>query len=290
MDELLPAVARDIRSIAPRESYESHTIPDALTILRDYVDDKAPSDASRPHLKLGRVLTTLRDYKFLATLLADCEEWLKFFYFSSLCRASLYLREVTSGFNERALLRVPLATRALVELFLYTFHVYKTVYRHQTEAKALPAGRARDAIAIQIKERDFLMKQASATRVNWDDPFGSAWAKVRDDVWQTNVLSLIPKLPADQRGKVERWYALLSDACHPNFGSVLFVLDHERLEAEPQPVFPFTTSNGLAHLQLVVDLVTAPLGFTCVQLVGFWGQLERIIAHYRNGVLRFKDR
>lgn len=289
MDELSPAAVRDILSITPRESYEGYTIPDALTILRKYVNDKSGKATSRPHLKLGLALTSLRDYKFLATLLADCEEWLKFYYFSSVYRASLYLGEVATGLNERALLRVPLATRALIELFLYTYHVYRTVYQHHQEVKALPSQKAHDAIAIGIRERDFLMKQAAATRVNWDDPFGPAWRTVRDDVRQTNILSVLGKLPPDQREKVERWYSLLSDACHPNFGSVLFVVDHERLEADPQPFFAFTRSAGPAHLQLVVDLVTAPLSFACVQLVNFLGQLERVVALYREGVVRFKD-
>lgn len=289
MDELSPAAKDQILSISPRESFEGYTIPASLAILRKYISERSRNATSRPHLKLTSVLRTLRDNKFLATLLADCEEWLKFYYFSSIYRASLYADEVVTGFNDRALLRVPLATRALFELFLYTNHVYNTLYQRQKEVKALAPHKARDAIAIGIKERDFLMKQAAATRVNWDDPFGMAWHRVRDDVRQTNILSVAQKLPLAQREKVERWYALLSDACHPNFGSTLFVLDHDQLTTDPQPFFAFTRSTGPSHLQLVIDLVTAPLGFACVQLVSFLGLLERFLAMYREGVVRFQE-
>jgi len=289
MVEFSPAAKDQILSISPRDSYKGYTIPASLAILRKYVSEKSRNATSRPHLKLSPVLRTLRDNEFLATLLADCEEWLKFYYFSSIYRASLYADEVVTGFNNRALLRVPLATRALFELFLYTYHVYNTLYQRHKEVKAVAPHKAHDAIAITIKERDFLMKQAAATRVNWDDPFGAAWHRVRDDIRQTNILSVVQKLPLAQREKVERWYALLSDACHPNYGSTLFVLDHDQVTTDLQPLFAFTRSTGPSHLQLVVDLVTAPLGFACDQLVRFLGVLERVLAMYRDGVVRFQD-
>jgi len=287
MRELTPTVSRDILSINPKETFDGLTIPQGLAALRDYAKEQPEEATSRPTLNLGPVLSVSGDYALLALLLRDSAEWLKFFYYSVLYRSILHADEVVSGFNERAFVRVPVATRALLELFLYTFAAYRRIYQSQQEIKKLPPAQPRRAIESEIKLRDFLLKQAVGARINWDDPFGSTWQEVREHLKQTNVLSVMRILPGDQRDRVERWYALLSDACHPNFGSTLFVLDHERLTVDP-PSFVFTRSRtGPIHLQLAIDLVSAAFCFSCVQLVNVLKLLEKVLAYYREGVALF---
>ena len=281
--EALPA----IHSVKPKESFNAVTVPEAVAALRTYSEAKPYDSTIRPVLDLGAALSKTRDYGFLTLLLQDCAEWLTFFHHSVLYRSVLYANEVVTGMNDRAFARVPVATRSLLELFLYTYTTYRYIYQTHEQTKRLSPAQARRAIEIQINVRDYLLKQSAAARINWDDPFGPKWKEVRQHLYQTNVLSLFPKLPNDQRDTVERWYALLSDACHPNFGSTLFVLDHDEIKDNP-PNFRFTrSSTGPMHFQLAVDLISAPLGFSCTQLVNFLTLLEQVLLHYRDGVNRF---
>ena len=293
MIELSPAVAAEIHAIQPREAYESYTIPTSLRTLRDFISTRAGEAECRPDPNLGLSLDGLRDHAFLAAVIRDCQQWLRFYYLSAMRRASLYADEVAAGFNERAFIRVPLATRALFELFLYTFYVYHTVYQRQKALKEMsPAKQAawlRDTDQ-GLMQRDFLMKQAGATRVNWDDPLGPTWQAVGDAVRQTNIVTVLEKLPGDYRTLAERWYAFLSDACHPNFGSTLLVLDHDRCEPGSPPLVAFADRPTVAHLRLTIDLTTAPFGFACVRLVGFFRALEDLLAHYADGLARFGGR
>jgi hypothetical protein len=287
MLELSSEITRDILSITPKETFNGLTIPQALSILREYAERKTEDPTAQPALNLVPVLSESRDYAFIVRLLQDCGEWLKFFHYSVLYRSVLYVEEITTGFNDRAFIRVPLASRALLELFFYTYATYRRIYQLHQETKNLSPNEGHRAIENDLKVRDLLLKESTAARINWDDPFGSNWEKVRDQMQKVNVKTVLEKLPSDQHDKVKRWYALLSDACHPNFGSTLFVLDHERVSPDPLR-FVFTRSgSGPVHLQLAVDLVCAPLSFSCVQLVNFLTVLEGVLALYREGVTHF---
>ncbi len=284
MRELSTEALQSICSIKPRELYKDIEIPEALAILRKYSEAKPYNTIIRPTLDLGSSLAKSRDYTFLKLLLQDCAEWLTFFHHSVLYRSLLHADEIITGINDRAFARIPVATRALLELFLYTYTTYKYIYKMHKETKAPAPDQSKRAVVDQIKVRDYLLKQSMAARINWDDPFGSNWKEVRQQLHQTNVVTLLDKLPDDQRDTVKRWYALLSDACHPNFGSILFVLDYDQMKDNP-PTFAFTrASTSPTHFQLAIDLVAAPLGFSCIQLVQFLTFLEQVFLDYQEKV------
>jgi len=288
MREFSTDALQSFHSIKPRELYEAIQIPDALAILRKYSEAKPYDTIVRLNLDLRTSLAKSRDYEFLKLLLQDCVELLTFFHHSVLYRSLLHADEIITGINDGAFARIPVATRALLELFLYAYSTNRYIYKMHKETKAPSPDQSKRAVVDQIKLRDYLLKQTMAARINWDDPFGAKWKEVRQHLYQTNVISLFPKLPKDQRDTVERWYALLSDACHPNFGSILFVLDYERLKDNP-PTFAFTrASTSPTHFHLAVDLATAPLGFSCIQLVNCLTVLdEQVLPYYREGVNQF---
>jgi len=284
MKRLNPEVADTISRFEPRAKASDHSIPDALDVLAHYISAQQRRIPIRPTLDLEAALSGKRDRAFIVVLLRDSLAWLRFFHESVVARASLWTDEVVSGFNEASYARIPFATRALLELFLYTFDTYRRIYNLDEKARSAAPS---EAIAYQWETRDLLLRQARAARINWDDPFGPEWKAVREEVKQTNVLSLISKLPAEDRDQVERWYALLSDACHPNFGSILLSLDHDRFNDDPL-TFAFAESSASAeHLQLVLDICGAPLCFSWLQTVSFLQVIDAIRNHYGEGVRRF---
>lgn len=284
MKRLTPEVADAISRLKPKATYSDHTIPGALDILAEYISAQQRGAVLHPALDLTAVLSGKRDQAFIRELLKDSLAWVSFFHESVLARISLWTNEVVSGFNESSYARVLFATRALLELFLYTLNVYRKIYDLHEKSKS---GTPTEAIAKQFQIRDLLLTQARAARINWDDPFGSDWKAVRDGLEQTNVLTLIAKLPTETRNQVEHWYAVLSDACHPNFGSTLLVLDFEQLSDDPLTLAFSESSATPEHLQLVVDLSSAPLCFAWLQSVSFLRVIDRIRNHYSEGIGRF---
>lgn len=283
LTRLNPTATQRLNNVEPKDTYGDYRIPDALAVLDEY-HSTTEFSLIHPALDLTETLSSKRDEDFIVELLRDSLEWLNFFHQSVVARARLWANEIVGGFNDSSYARVTFATRALLELFLYTFAVYRKIQAlHETSKKGTP----QQAIANQLETRDLLVKQARAARINWDDPFGPDWNTMRQELRQTNVLTLIQKLPDVEREQVERWHAILSDACHPNFGSTLFALDFERLNDDPL-TFAFSTSSAsLDHLQLVVDLTSAPFCFACVQTVGFLKVIDRVRNHYLEGLKQF---
>jgi hypothetical protein len=143
------------------------------------------------------------------------------------------------------------------------------------------------AINNGLAIRDLLLKQVRATKVNWDNPFGDDWEQVRSAIKQINILSMLDKLPKEMRDPDRRWYGILSDICHPNFGSILYVLDHESVREQPPMLALARVPNSHIHLEMTVELVSAPLAFVCLQQISFLSVLDRLLTHYREGIQRF---
>jgi len=282
---LSPQICDEILSVHPREVYRDTTIPDALNSVLRYAADKQDRITESVQLDLAQRLSALRDYALLAELLREVESWLRLFYFGMLYRVTAYVGDIAAAFNERFFFRVPGATRALLELFFVLYTTYRQVYQLRKDSKG--STDIEKAIRDEIAIRDLLLKQVRATRINWDNPFGGEWEQVKADCKQTNILSMIDKLPDETRELARRWYGILSDVCHPNFGSILYVMDHASVD-QATGTLAFARSPGKrAQLEMTVDLVSAPLGFACIQHVSFLSVLEGLLAHYREGLDRF---
>ncbi len=202
-----------------------------------------------------------------------------------LYRVIAHVDDISEAFNERVYFRVPNATRTLMELFFVLYTTYRVVYQQKKEAKA--STNIGKTIAAEIAIRNLLIKQFHAARINWDDPFGSEWEQVSASCKQTNILTMVDKIPEDTRALAKRWYGILSDICHPNFGSVLYVADHDHFNSQSGTLALARQPSKGAQLEMTVDLVSAPLGFACAQHVSFLSLLEKLLAHYKEGVDRF---
>ncbi len=283
---MLSSEIRDeILSVRPREVYRDTTIPDALDSILHYAADKQDQITECVQFDLAQRLSGLRDHALLAELLRDVERWLRLFYFAMLYRVTAYVGDIAAAFNERVFLRVPSATRALLELFFVLYTTYRQVYQLKNDSKQ--SADIEKAIAGELAIKDLLLKQVRATRINWDNPFGGEWERVKADCKQTNILSMIDKLPDETRELARRWYGILSDICHPNFGSILYVMDHDSVD-QTTGTLAFARSPGKrAQLKMTVDLLSAPLAFACIQHASFLSVFERLLGHYGEGVDRF---
>jgi len=282
---LSPVIRDEILSVRPREAYRETTIPDALDCVVDYAADKQDRITESVQFNLVQRLSGLRDHAFLAELLRDVEGWLRLFYFGMLYRVTAHVDDIAAAFNESTLLRVPNTTRALLELFFVLYTTYRQVYQLKKESRG--STDVEKAIRDEIAIKDLLLKQVRATRINWDNPFGGEWEQVKADCRQTNILSMMDKLPDETRELARRWYGVLSDICHPNFGSILYVMDHDSVDLATGTLALAQSPGKRAQLEMTVDLVSAPLAFACLQHVSFLSVLERLLGQYRDGVDRF---
>jgi hypothetical protein len=282
---LKPEIRAEILNVHPREVYQDTTVPDALDSVLNYAADKQEKMIESVRFELAQRFSRLRDEALLAELMRDVESWLKIFYFAMLYRINAHVEELAGAFNDRRYLPVASATRALLELFFLLYTTYRQVFRLNNDSKA--TNDISKAIQNEIAIRDLLVKQIRATRLNWDNPYGREWEQVQADCRQTNVQTMMDKLPDETRELVKRWYGILSDVSHPNFGSILYVMDHERIN-QASGTLAFARSPGKrAQLEMTLDLVSAPLGFACIQHVAFLSVLEKVLVHYREGVDRF---
>jgi hypothetical protein len=281
---LNPAIRKEILSVHPREAYLDTTIPDALDSIGKYAADKKELITESLEFDAQR-LYELRDEALLSELLRDVERWLRLFYFGMLYRVAVHVDDIVAAFNERSYLRVPSTTRTLLELFFVLYTTYRQIYQLRSGSKG--PTEIEKAIKDELDIKNLLLKQVRATRINWHDPFGSEWEQVKADCKQTNILSLMDKLPDETRELARRWYGMLSDICHPNFGSILYVMQHEGIDLPTGTLALARRPGKRAQLEMTIDLVSAPLAFACVQHVSFLSVLERLLGHYRDGVDRF---
>lgn len=282
---LSPEIRDEILSVRPREVYRDTMIPDALDTIFHYAANQQDRITESTQFDLAQKLSGVRDYALLVTLLRDVERWLRFFYFGMLYRVTAYADDIAAAFNEEVFLRVPSTTRALLELFFVLYTTYRQVYQLTKDSKQ--STDVEETIAGELAIRDLLLRQVRATRINWANPFGDEWEQVSADCKQINILSMIDKLPHEERELARRWYGILSDICHPNFGSILYVIDHDFV-SEATGTLAFARNPGKrAQLELTVDLLSAPLAFACIQHVTFLSTFKRLLEHYGEGIDRF---
>jgi hypothetical protein len=289
MVHLEPQARAELLVTTPREVYGNTSIPDALDALQEYcrarpdkyVFEIRPRDstgvAPAPELALGR-------------LLWDVSQWLGLFFYSVLFRAGYFADAVADAFNRRLFVSVAIYTRNLFELFVVTSWYYQEFHRLQADTTSFqgPLNEAlRNAVANTEKLRRLLARFARSTRVNWDQPFGDKAKSVEKEI-RADIGKMLKAVPDVVRPQALRYYSILSDAVHPNFGQVNFFIDHDSIEGGIQPRIPLLRYPAQqSHLQYTVDIVAVPLGLSSAGLRRFLAMVEKMITHYREGAVRF---
>ena len=166
-------------------------------------------------------------------LLRNQRGWLDFFIHTHVYKVKQLVRRLEEDLNANKYLTAASASRAIVEhtaslnyyLEKHISPLFEKLQNIDPEAN-FPA-----FVQNTVELIRGLMKYAKATRFNWKslvegnlEKFYESWDEVDESIEQVNILTMVDKLPQDERG-ARFFYEMLSDFLHPNVGSHLLFVD-----------------------------------------------------------------
>ena len=171
-------------------------------------------------------------------LLAETEGWLAFIVHSVAYRIGHFSDDIVTGLDGARPYRAVGGARSLLELAAFIHHHTQILVRESTQ---LFSESTEDFLAA-VKGVVTVLKAAShsaqVTRFNWKalvrgdlDEFFTAWDKVDESLKAKQILSLIDKLPGEEKRAARFYYEMLCDYVHPNVGAHTLVVN----TTEPLP-------------------------------------------------------
>jgi hypothetical protein len=171
-------------------------------------------------------------------LVTETEGWLGSIVHSTEYRIANFLDDLVTGINDARPYRSVGAARSFVELSAFVHHYTKTLVKEATKLSSQPSN---DSPAI-IKYIVAILKAAThfaqVTRFNWGarargemEEFFTKWDSVEERVKAPQILTLIDKLPGEEKRAARFFYEMLCDYVHPNLGAHSLVIN--RAEALP---------------------------------------------------------
>lgn len=164
-------------------------------------------------------------------LLSETEGWLGCVVYSIAYRLGQFLDDVITGVNNARPYRSVSAARSLVELSAFVYHHTKIIVA-STETSVAQHDDFPGAIKGIVTTLKAAQHFAQVTRFNWSamargdmDEFFTAWDKVDDRVKSKQILSLIDKLPGEEKRAARFFYEMLCDYVHPNVGAHTLVIN-----------------------------------------------------------------
>lgn len=160
-------------------------------------------------------------------LLFDAYNWLKFFWYTNLYKATKLSEGLIDAYNKKNYLVWVILTRSIVE--------YSAVfYYYHNKTKQLEINGPPFKISQLKGFEDLMIQYAHGTRFNWDNLFtgsleelAKTYASALEAPSAVNVLTAVDHLSKrDPRFKqLAMTYAMLSDFAHPNMASHTAVID-----------------------------------------------------------------
>ena len=153
-------------------------------------------------------------------LLAETEGWLGFIVHSVTYRIGQFLDDLVTGMNDARPYRSIGAARSLVELSAFVYHYTKIFMKEATELSSRPP----DDFPAVVKTTVTMLKAAThfsqVTRFNWSamvrgdmDEFFTEWDSVEERVKAPQILTLIDKLPGEEKRAARFFYETSATMC-----------------------------------------------------------------------------
>lgn len=222
----------------------------AVAEARRAVDTGSPDLSFTFHLKVN--LETMGDNPNIgfARLLGEIEGWMGFIVHSVTFRLGHFLDDIVTGLNDARPYRAMNATRSLVELSAYVYHHTKILSSATADlSSALGSEKVNGSSQANPDFPSVLNKLlstlklathfAQSSRFNWGamvrgdmDAFFSEWGTVEEHVKARQIMTLIDKLPGEEKRSARFFYEMLCDYVHPNLGANTLLVNR----AEPVPV------------------------------------------------------
>lgn len=169
-------------------------------------------------------------------LLAETEGWLGCITHSTAFRLEHYLDDIVTGLNESRPYRVVNAARSLLELAAFTAENANLVTSHAKELFSQSTTEFTHVLFAILSILRAAARFAQVTRFNWDalvrgdmEELFTNWQKVDEGVKAPQILTLIDKLPSEQKRGMRFYYDMLCDFVHPNRGAHNLVIDKAKL-------------------------------------------------------------
>lgn len=230
-------------------------------------------------------------------LLQNWHGWIGFFAYSIAYKVWQLVEDLASGLNSSRYLLVASSTRGIVEQVAVFNYYFTLVAQHLKEIQATdPNDNLPQYIGRIIDLIKLLNKYAQATRFNWKsfvagdlDTFLSSWDQVDQSVKQTNILTMIDKLPQQERA-ARFYYEMLCDFVHPNVGSHSLVIDRVELIDENRTAYTLahsaTTEESLAA---VLHIISIPLKMTLSLLRSELGSLLETLSKLEDWIKKCNE-
>ena len=207
-------------------------------------------------------------------LLKNWHGWIGFFVYSVAYKVTHLLDDVSRGLNSSRYILVAASARGIVEQVAIFNNYFRQVSELLQDLQAADPGTDFPGYVNKVVELiKLLQKYSQATRFNWKsyaagdlDTFFASWNQVDDSVRQTNIMTMIDKLPQEEKG-AKFFYEMLCDFVHPNIGSHFLVIDTVDFVAENRAAYTLSrnpTSDEL--LGTVLHVISIPLK-TSLQLL-----------------------
>lgn len=258
----------------------------ALAAVSPVVDSLAREFSFTFHLAPSPAALGSDPAVVLPRLLAETEGWLGFVLHSVGYRLGQLVDDAVTGLNGHRPYRTVNAARSLVELSAFVHHYAKLIVaaaRCSADSQQAPEV-VESVVSTMAEARHF----AQVTRFNWaalargdDDEFYSNWSKVEDHHKAPQILTLIDKLPGEEKRAARFFYEMLCDFVHPNVGSHVLVVDGTRpmpghrmewhLKKEPD------SDEALA---VTLHVVAIPLRAAIRTIVSALDDLKRILQYF----------
>jgi hypothetical protein len=279
---------RILRLVSDHESHFPGTagFVSAIADARTFAQSVPPSFLFTFYLKANPQAMGSDPAVVFPRLLEQTEGWLGFIVHSVAYRLGQFLDDLITGMNAARPYRSVGAARSLMELSAFVHHHTKKLVSASTTLAQAPE----DFPAI-IKGIIATLGAAShfaqVTRFNWGamvrgdmDEFFTAWDKVDERVKATQILTLIDKLPGEEKRAARFFYEMLCDYVHPNVGAHTLVVSKAELLPEGQMRWELSREpDSDEALSVLVHAVAIPVRASIRTLLPDLEQLQ-CLQHY----------
>jgi len=165
-------------------------------------------------------------------LLRMIHGWMGFVFHSTAYKTRALLVDYVEGLSDTQYVRVVLAARSLVEHAAALNASYSDLRREAAHLDASSLGTEAEVIGSTASLIAIVLWYAQASRFNWvayvrgdAEAFLTEFDKVDKSIEQTNILTLVQKLPQVEKRAAEFSYKMLCDFVHPNAASHMLTAD-----------------------------------------------------------------
>lgn len=289
LDKRVTGVAKKQASIYINDRGFVEEIEETL----DYLEDLPTHFEFKCHTQLQPEKMGPDPNQVFLNLLKDLHGWLGFTIFSNTYKIRHLASDIIDGLNMSNYIKVTTASRSIMEQVATLNYYYIELAPRLHSLNSIDVRQQFVDYVVSIVEViKLLLRYAQSTRFNWAsyvsgdlDKFFASWDEVEDSVRQVNILTLIDKLPQEERG-ARFFYEMLCDFVHPNIASHTLVVN-EAAPIEGQQMFYSLAyapdSNEL--LAIILHTISIPIRSSLrlsrsqiVSLRHTWEGLEGVIS------------